>query len=45
MVSFALKNDTLNGSFMHDILKFMEENDFIRRMNKNELNAVERFKK
>jgi hypothetical protein len=47
MVSFALKNDTLNGSFMHDILKFMEENGmnayFIRRMNENELNAVERF--
>ena len=47
VVSFALKNDTLKGSFMHDILNFMESNGMrvylIRRMNDKELAAVESY--
>lgn len=46
-ITFALKNDTLKGSFMHDILNFMEENGmhiyFIRRMNDSEIEAVENY--
>lgn len=43
-ISFALKNDTLNGSTMYDIISFMEKNKMymytIRRMNEAELNKI-----
>ncbi|MBA5628465.1 hypothetical protein [Moheibacter lacus] len=46
-ITFALKNDTLKGSFMHDILNFMEDNGMnaymIRRINNKELEAVENY--
>lgn len=48
-VSFALKNDTLKGSLMHDIITTMESNEmnsyFIRRMNSYELKAIQNFSK
>lgn len=40
-ISFALKNDTLKGDTMYNIIEFMENNNmksyFIRRMNNDEL--------
>lgn len=47
VVSFAVKNDTLKGNFIHDTIKLMNTNGinyyFIRRMNEDELKAIERF--
>lgn len=44
-ISFALKNDTLNGSTMYDIFSFMGKNEMhmytIRRMNEAELHKIE----
>ena len=44
MISFALKDDTLKGSSMYDIIGFMEKNGMnaytIRRMNEYELRKV-----
>lgn len=48
-ISFALKNDTLQGSLMHDILTTMNSagmnSYFIRRMNSSELQAIQNFSK
>lgn len=44
LISFGLKNDTLNGNTMYNIVKFMENNKMerylIRRMNNDELNML-----
>jgi len=44
-ISFALRNDTLDGTAMYDIINFMENNDMklytIRRMNEYEVRKTE----
>lgn len=49
LITFSLKNDTLKGSFIHDILESMEKNQmshyFIRRMNEIEIEAVDNYSK
>jgi hypothetical protein len=49
LITFSLKNDTLKGSFIHDILDSMEKNRMnhylIRRMNEIEMEAVDNYSK
>lgn len=45
-VTISLKNDTLDGSLMYDIFQILESKritKILRRMNEDELKAIERF--
>lgn len=46
-ISFALKDDTLKGQMMYNIIRFMEDSKMyvykIRRMNKDEITFIENY--